>query len=202
VGTSYGSVVTFTTASLTPVQLTSFTAASTGAGASLIWKTATETNNYGFSVERRTSGSNTWSDVAFVKGNGTSATAHSYSYTDASVTSGSYIYRLKQVDNDGTSSYSNEAEITVAAPSKIVSANYPNPFNPSTVIRFSVPKDGQTVVKVFNILGQEVATLFNGLATAGFQSINFNAAHMNSGVYFYSVENNGQKVVNKMLLVK
>jgi hypothetical protein len=197
------------TDAVTPVQLTSFTSASSGLNATLSWNTATETNNAGFYVERKSvnsqsSTANSWSEVAFVAGNGTSATAHSYSYTDASASAGTYDYRLKQIDNDGSISYSQESEVTVGSASKALSlSNYPNPFNPSTSILFSVPSDGNTVVKIYNVVGQEVATAFVGAATAGrYYKASFDGSHLASGVYYYSVQNNGQQMVKKMLMVK
>jgi hypothetical protein len=192
-----------------PIQLTSFTAIASGLNATLAWTTATETNNAGFAIERKIVNSqsstvNSWSKIAFIIGNGTSAIAHSYSYTDASASAGTYDYRLKQIDADGTSSYSSESEVIVGAAAKALSlSNYPNPFNPSTSILFSVPADGNTIVKIYNIIGQEVATAFTGVATAGkYYKATFDGSRLASGVYYYSIQNNGQKMVKKMLMVK
>ncbi len=133
--------------SLLPVELTGFTATTAGNSTTLAWKTATEVNNYGFNIERRIvdnqdlsqpspqSGGQGWGQIGFVAGNGTSSSAHSYSYTDASVSSGTYAYRLKQIDNSGTFKYSSETEVTIAVPtSYALGQNYPNPFNPTTTI--------------------------------------------------------------------
>jgi hypothetical protein len=81
--------------------------------------------------------------------------------------------------------------------------NYPNPFNPTTTFEFSVPNDGLTTVKIYNVLGQEVLTAFNGEVKAGtYQHATFDGSKFSSGVYFYSVENNGQHMVKKMLMMK
>ena len=81
--------------------------------------------------------------------------------------------------------------------------NFPNPFNPSTVIQFTVPSSGRAVMKVFNILGQEVATLFNGEATAGVNhQVEFNASNLASGIYFSRLEFDGKMQMKKMLLLK
>jgi hypothetical protein len=95
-------------------------------------------------------------------------------------------------------------EIAASAPREFkLFSNFPNPFNPSTEIRFSVPKDGYATVKVSNILGQEVATLFSGIARAGqYIPVTFNAANMASGVYFARLEYNGLSQVQRMLLMK
>jgi hypothetical protein len=82
-------------------------------------------------------------------------------------------------------------------------SNYPNPFNPTTSIEFSVPSDGHATVKVFNVLGQQVATLFSGAAQAGhFTSVSFDGSRFASGVYYYTIEFGGQRLVKRMLMLK
>ena len=84
-----------------------------------------------------------------------------------------------------------------------LSQNYPNPFNPSTVIQFTVPSNGRAVLKVFNILGQEVATLFDGVAAAGeYHQETFDASRLASGIYFSRLEFDGKMQMKKMLLLK
>jgi hypothetical protein len=187
-----------------PVELASFTATGTRNGTVLAWKTATEKNNYGFNIERRTVGSNVWNNVGFVAGHGTSNVMNSYNYADANITAGSYAYRVAQVDNDGVVKTYNESEVTVGAAAKVLTlSNYPNPFNPTTTFEFSVPNDGMTTVKIFNVLGQEVVTAFSGEVKAGqFNHATFDGSKFSSGVYFYSVENNGQRIIKKMLMMK
>jgi hypothetical protein len=154
-----------------PVELTSFTALAGKNSIELAWNTATEVNNYGFDIERRsisnesriehgTLGSaqstmNSWAKIGFVSGNGTSNMPHGYSFIDNSATFGTYSYRLKQIDRNGNFEYSKEVEAAVAmAPNTIVlGQNYPNPFNPRTSIEFAVPKTGFTMLKVYNMLG-------------------------------------------------
>lgn len=84
----------------------------------------------------------------------------------------------------------------------IVDQNYPNPFNPSTVISYSIPREGIVTVKVFNTLGQEVATLVNTYQSAGKYTVNFNASNLSSGVYFYRVQSAENISVKKMMLIK
>jgi hypothetical protein len=200
---------TVNVAAALPVELTSFTATGTHSGAVLAWKTATEKNNFGFNIERRVVNSqssivNSWSKVGFVAGHGTSNVANSYNYADANVAAGTYAYRVAQVDNDGTMKTYSESEVTVGAAAKMLTlGNYPNPFNPTTTFEFSVPNDGLTTVKIYNVLGQEVLTAFNGEVKAGtYQHATFDGSKFSSGVYFYSVENNGQHMVKKMLMMK
>ena len=137
-------------------------------------------------------------------GNGTSNIEHNYSYTDNNIPSGTYVYRLKQIDNDGTFKYSNETEVQVGMAMKILTlANYPNPFNPTTTIQFTVPNDGKAIVKIFNMLGQEVATAFSGEVNAGtVNNISFNASKLSSGVYFARLENSRQVQTKKLVVMK
>jgi hypothetical protein len=193
--------------SIVPVELTSFTASATGNDVKLLWQTATELNNSGFSVERKSAGSD-YMEVGFVPGFGTTSEPKSYVFNDQNLRSGVYTYRLKQVDFDGTFTYSNEVEVEVIAPAEFsLDQNYPNPFNPSTKITFSLATDSRVSLKVFDVIGQEVASLINQDLTAGVHNIDFNAAGINSGVYFYRIEAsgvNGAKFVDvkKMILVK
>jgi hypothetical protein len=192
-----------------PVELVSFTATVASNAATLTWKTATEVNNYSFDVERRmvnnqSSTLKNWGKVGSVKGSGTSNSAHSYSYTDASVSSGTYAYRLKQIDNNGTYKYSSEAEVTVSVPKIFaLNQNYPNPFNPTTTIRFTLAQDGFTTLKIYDMLGREVATLASGELKAGMvNTVTFNASKLSSGVYFSKLESNGIVQIKKLVLMK
>jgi len=192
-----------------PVELVSFTATVASNAPTLTWQTATEVNNYGFDVERRLVNSqsltlNSWGKTGFVRGSGTSNRAHSYSYTDASVSSGTYAYRLKQIDNNGTYKYSSEAEVTVSGLKVFaLNQNYPNPFNPTTTISFTLAQDGFTTLKIYDVLGREVATLASGGLKANVvNTVTFNASKLSSGVYFSKLENNGSVQIKKLVLMK
>ncbi|MFH0734930.1 MAG: T9SS type A sorting domain-containing protein [bacterium] len=190
-----------------PVELTSFAANSVNCKVVLDWSTATETNNSGFAIER-SSDNTSFSQVSFVTGNGTSTEKHNYSYTDASAVTGTYFYRLKQVDFDGTVTFSNTVEVEVGVPAEFaISQNYPNPFNPSTTITFAVPVESNVTISLFNTLGQQVASIVDGNFTAGSHVLNFNASALSSGIYFYTIEANGVNGQNfvatkKMTLMK
>lgn len=191
---------------LLPVELTSLTAATQGVNNAILrWSTATEVNNQGFEVERRAEGTMAWAKIGFVAGAGTSNSPKEYSYQDVNVAPGVHVYRLKQIDNGGSFKYSGSVEVNAGTAVKRLELlnNYPNPFNPATEIRFSVPEDGYASLKVFNMLGQEVATLFNGMARAGhYMSVTFNAGKLASGVYLSRLEYNGKSIVQRMLLTK
>jgi V8-like Glu-specific endopeptidase len=189
-----------------PVELSSFNAVVSEGNVVLNWTTATETNNKGFEVQRSSSGE--FSTIAFVQGNGTSTQQHSYTFSDGDVADGKYSYRLKQVDFSGSSEYSKVVEIDVKIPVEFgLAQNYPNPFNPSTKINFSLAVDSKVTLKVFDVLGQEVALLVNKQIAAGRLEITFNASRLNSGVYLYRLEASGidgrkYTSVKKMILAK
>ncbi|RPI65343.1 MAG: hypothetical protein EHM47_18845 [Ignavibacteriales bacterium] len=137
----------FLPAGTIPVELTSFTAIAQNKGVLLKWTTATELNNSGFEVERKQENSS-WSKITFLQGNGTTSSQKEYSYFDGNLASGKYLYRLKQIDFDGSFEYSNIIEADVNVLSKFeLSQNYPNPFNPYTVITYSLPKAGYVSLK-------------------------------------------------------
>jgi len=192
--------------SYTPVELTSFNAKAIGNSVNLTWVTATETNNKGFEVERKSG--EVFESISFVDGFGTTTESKNYSFTDKNLNSGTFVYRLKQIDFDGTVSYSNEIEVDITIPDQFsLDQNYPNPFNPATKIQYSLASDSKVTLKIFNTLGEEVATLVNTAMPAGLHNVNFDASKLNSGVYFYSIEATGSNGANftsvkKMILMK
>ena len=193
--------------SIIPVELTSFTASVIGSEVELLWQTATETNNSGFDIERKSENSE-FSKIGFVPGFGTTTETKSYSFTDAGLQPGVYTYRLKQVDFNGTFEYSDEVNVQVTAPATFsLDQNYPNPFNPSTKISFSLADDANVNLKVYDVLGNEITTLVSKQLPAGTHSFDFNATNINSGVYFYRIEATGLNGKNfsdmkKMMLIK
>jgi hypothetical protein len=191
---------------IVPVELQSFKATVNQNSVALDWSTATELNNSGFQIER--SNGSEYQVVGFVAGSGTTTEVRNYSYVDQNVNAGTYNYRLKQVDFNGTFEYSNVIEVEVLGVKEFaLGQNYPNPFNPSTTINFSLAVDSKVSLKIFDVLGQEVATLINGQMAAGSQKVSFDASSLNSGVYFYRIDASGvdgQKFssVKKMILTK
>ena len=198
-----------------PVELTSFTASVSNLTTVLAWKTATEVNNEGFEIERQgphptlpLSGGGQgrgWGWVGSVAGAGTSNTPHNYFFTDNVGTAGTYSYRLKQIDHNGAFTYSQAVQVQVGAAPKVfaLAQNYPNPFNPTTTMQFTVPNDGRATLKVYNTLGQKVATLFDGVASAGeYYQATFDGSRFASGIYFARLEFGGQSLVKKLLMTK
>ncbi len=195
-----------------PVELTSFTASVSDNAVTLNWATATETNNKGFELQKlrvksEELNSANWETVAFVAGNGTVSKSRNYSYSDK-VAPGKYSYRLKQIDLDGSFTYSQAVETDVVPSSFGLDQNYPNPFNPSTKISFSLPVASKVSVLVYNSLGQIVTELANSTFSAGYNEVNFNAAGLTSGIYFYKLSassvdgNQNFQSMKKMILMK
>ncbi|MDZ7622923.1 MAG: T9SS type A sorting domain-containing protein [Ignavibacteriaceae bacterium] len=185
-----------------PVELTSFTAASNGADVEVSWTTATETNNQGFDIQRMSEGSS-FEKVGYVPGFGTTTELKSYSFVDTKLGSGKYSYRLKQIDFDGSFSYSQTIEVDIVAPSSFgLEQNYPNPFNPTTTIRFSIPVETDVRLNVFNALGQEVAEIINSRLKEGYHEVDFDAGTLTSGIYFYRLEADKFVDVKKMIIIK
>jgi hypothetical protein len=193
--------LTVTYSYVVPVELTSFTASLNKDNVELSWITSTETNNQGFEVQRSAGGE--FETIAFVDGHGTTTEIQAYSYSDKMLDAGSYSYRLKQIDFDGTFTYSNEINVEVEIPLEYtLEQNYPNPFNPSTTIKYSIAEDGLVNIAIFNMLGEEVATLVNTQQKAGRYEVNFDASGLSSGVYVYRIEAANYTSSKKLMLMK
>ena len=172
------------TGSTLPVELTSFTGAVVNNTVTLKWSTATESNNSGFDIERKTNSA--WEKIGFVAGKGNSNNISNYQFSDKTPAGKIVDYRLKQIDNSGSYKYSAAVEVTLR-PTSLVVANYPNPFNPSTNIRYSLPFDSKVSVVIYNSLGQKVEELSNGVQSQGEYELKWNAASHASGIYLLSV---------------
>jgi len=220
---------------LIPVELTSFAASVADGNVVLDWTTVTELNNSGFEIQRSLSltpsqkegalGNSDWQKIGFVTGFGTSSEVHTYSFIDQNPLLGTSYYRLKQIDFDGSFEYSNIVEVDFSILIQFsLEQNYPNPFNPSTKIKYSIPnvtlsassraesrdEGSRVIIKVFGVLGNEVATLVNEEKPAGNHEVEFNASNLSSGVYFYELRvedpstRSGQSFVEtkKMILLR
>ncbi len=189
---------------IVPVELASFTSSIDGNNVTLHWITATETNNKGFSIERSLINSNVWSTIADLPGAGTTTNQTSYSYTDGNLKSGTYLYRLKQTDYDGTLSYYNlTQQVEIGRPAEFaLYQNYPNPFNPETKISFSLPSSEIVTIKLYDITGAEIRTLINSKLEAGFHTLTLQAENLPSGLYLYSMQAGSFSASKKLMLLK
>jgi hypothetical protein len=168
-----------------PVELSSFAAKIADDKVELDWTTESEVNNYGFDVERKAD-DNKWILLGFVAGNGNTNTPKSYYFVDNSLSGGSnFYYRLKQIDTDGNFEYSEIVEVELVIDNFALHQNFPNPFNPTTKIEFRIVDFGFVSLKVYDVLGNEVATIVNEEKNRGVYSIDFYANILASGIYFY-----------------
>jgi hypothetical protein len=189
-----------------PVELTSFNAELSDDKVLLSWITATETNSRGFSIERARENT-PFSAIGFVHGAGNSSSYKTYKFSDKLHLAGKYTYRLKQIDIDGSFTFSNEVEINFSAANGFyLLQNYPNPFNPSTKVMYSVPFNSRIKLVLFDVLGNEIKTMLNDDVAAGVYEFEFSANNfqqpLSSGIYFLKLETPGFQKSIKMVLSK
>ncbi|WP_337872609.1 T9SS type A sorting domain-containing protein, partial [Ignavibacterium sp.] len=187
-----------------PVELVSFTADYLNNAVQLIWITATETNNFGFEIQKRYENEQ-YQKIAFIPGSGTSTNRVSYSFADTDIKSDKIYYRLKQIDFNGDESFSPEVLVDVQSPEDfILYQNYPNPFNPSTKISFTIPSGVNNLVtlKLYDILGNEVAVLIEDFIESGRHEIEFNAENLSSGMYLLKLKSGSFQKQIKILYLK
>ncbi len=199
-----------------PVQLASFTATvlPQGGGVEFRWRTISEVNNYGFYLQRADTTSSVFEDVpdSFVPGHGTTLIPQDYAWTYTAAPAGTYYYRLRQVDLDGTSHFSDRIVVTRTTPTDVredaraaafrLEQNYPNPFNPATTITFTMNEGGLATLTVFDVTGREVASLVNEVLSAGTHRRTFDASGLASGVYYYRLRVGDRVESKRMMLVK
>lgn len=184
-----------------PVELVAFNASLNGNTVTLTWKTATESNNRGFELQKFESGS--WLPVSFIEGSGNSTEMRTYTATDIVKAGVSASYRLKQIDFNGSFTYSGAVNVSNTLPTDFtLEQNFPNPFNPSTVIKFTLPEKGLVTLRIYDVTGKEIATPVNEVRDAGTYNVKFNAHGLASGVYYYSLNSSGKTITKKMLLNK
>lgn len=196
-----------------PVELSNFVANVDGSSIKLIWSTATELNNKGFEIQMSEDNLN-FEKVGFVPGFGTSSEKHSYDFELNELKEGKYFFRLAQVDYDGTISYSSTNAVELVLPKEFsLSQNYPNPFNPSTKISWQSPVNSWQSLKVYDLLGNLVATLVDEYRSAGTYEIIFdpssiigssegNNLNLVSGIYLYRLQIGNLIQSKKMMYLK
>lgn len=185
-----------------PVELNSFTASVINGKVKLEWFTSTETNNAGFEIERSENGLD-FTKIFFVSGNGTTTFRNYYSHIDETVQTGKYFYRLKQIDFDGSFKYFDVLMVDIGMRREFnLEQNFPNPFNPSTIIKFTIPVDGLVTLKIYDVIGQEIKTLINEIKSAGTHNLEFNASELPGGIYFAQLMYNERFLFRKMTYLK
>ena len=186
-----------------PVELSAFDAQASGEAVTLTWQTAAETNNTGFEVQRAavqtsrrdvstTTASMAWESVGFVEGAGTTSAPQDYRFRDAAPPfADSLVYRLKQIDTDGTTAFSPEVVVRRGPGSEVrLAAPFPNPTRQQTTVRYIVPEGTAQPVRltVYNVLGQRVATLVDETKAPGREELSLDASGWASGVYFLRLQ--------------
>lgn len=200
-----------------PVQLGSFSAGVIEPGMVHVeWSTLSETNNYGFEIQKSPASPTGYSTIpnSFTPGHGTTLEPRFYQFTDHSTQEGTWYYRLKQIDLDGRTQYFEGVRIDLVTtvqesrPSSFsLDQNYPNPFNPETRIAFEIPGREHVTLRVFNTLGQEVRTLLEEDLPPGSHDVLWDGRDQNglavpSGVYFYRLNTGNHFAVKKMSIVR
>jgi hypothetical protein len=186
-----------------PVSLETFSAYFEIDLVKLQWTTATETNNYGFEIEKCSQDNPDWLKISFIPGHGTSSEKHIYNFNDENIETGQYFYRLKQIDYDGGIKYSEVVEVNCLLKIRYsLTQNYPNPFNPSTTIKFSIAEESLVNLSVYNMLGEMIKDLKNEVLKPGHYEIELNASDFASGIYFYHLKAGHYSQTKKMILLK
>lgn len=186
-----------------PVELISFNASANGTDVILEWKTASETNNLGWDVEAKTTGGS-WEKIGFVQGIGSSIDINSYIYTDSrNKYTDVYYYRIRQLDYDGSYSYSQSLLVKVnQVHTFMLVDNYPNPFNPSTTILFELPVKQNVLLEVYDVLGNQIKVLINEKMEAGRHKVVADFSNLPSGVYIYRIISGTYSDAKRMILLK
>lgn len=186
-----------------PVELASFETVQEKNGILVSWSTASELNNFGFEIEKSYDGV-TFTADAFVNGKGTSTELTKYSHFMELAKNGSVSIRLKQIDFDGSVSYSRVETVEFdLLPSKVILYdNYPNPFNPSTTISYALPEATEVTLSVYSALGELVKVLDSGIKSAGNHKLEFDASDLPSGVYLLNLNSSSANSSKKISLLK
>ncbi|MBI5727072.1 MAG: T9SS type A sorting domain-containing protein, partial [Ignavibacteriales bacterium] len=188
--------------SVLPVELVRFEGNVVGTTAFLQWQTATETNNYGYEVERSTD-QVSWQTVGFVSGAGNTNTPRTYHFKDNNLPYGTNFYRLKQMDNNGSLAYSKCISVTSQKVQNfLLEQNFPNPFNPSTTILFYLPSQDFIEISIYSLTGEKAVTLIKKVLSAGTHSIKFDAGKLAGGCYIMQLKSTTYIQQKKMLLIK
>jgi hypothetical protein len=194
----YGLTVT------TSVELLSFSASRAGAGVDLVWRTGSTAALRGFAVERALDDDD-WMEIGYIPAEASIA-VRGYTYSDAVIPAAAVKarYRLKQSRMDGSIEYSHELQVDFTTyPSDFaLERNFPNPFNPGTSIRYSLPRSGHIRLHVTDVRGALLHVIFEGPQYAGTHVHHFNAPDLPSGAYFYHLEYDNRRLTRSMMLMK
>lgn len=190
-----------------PVELANVEATRIEEGAVLTWQTASETNNAGFEVQRRTSESATWEQIGYVKSKaqgGTTTETKSYSYTAEDLPVGTHQFRLKQINLDGSSTLTDPVSVRVKMQEAVkLTPPAPNPASSSATLSFAVKEQAETTITLYNTLGQRVATVYEGTPQAGEQqAVQIDVSGLPSGTYFLRLRAEDKTATRRVTVVR
>lgn len=192
----------------TPVELFSFVSAVQNSDVILDWYTATESNSYGFEVQRCERSADGFQTISFLPSHGSTIVPRHYRYIDKNLAAGQYFYRLEQIDFDGAVEFSETLEVNVGVIRQFsLSQNHPNPFNSATAIRFHLPEAGKVALIIYNISGQEVIRLVDGRLPSGSHVVawdgkNSEGETVGSGIYYYKLNTPTDSQLRRMVLLR
>jgi photosystem II stability/assembly factor-like uncharacterized protein len=197
-----GLIYKYSDTSYVPIELIAFEGRYNSNKINLYWSTASETNNYGFELWRSLN-STDWEKIGFMEGSGTATERNYYSFNDQNLNGNNFYYRLKQIDFDGSFSFSEIISISIEVEDFNLMQNYPNPANPTTKITFSIPQKTNVKLKLFSVTGEIVREIINEEKDKGIYTIELNLNELSSGIYFYKMTTeSGYSAVNKLIILK
>lgn len=188
-----------------PVELAQFEAQTDEGTVVLSWKTASETNNAGFEVQHRTAEQEAWGKVGSVEGAGTTDQLQSYRFSvEEDLSSGTHHFRLRQVDIDGTAHLSDVVTVDLQMQQPVrLTAPAPNPVSGRATLSFAVKTSVETTLRLYNVLGQQVATLYRGTPAAEeSQTVDLSAENLSSGVYFLRLRAGERSQTQRLTIVR
>ena len=188
-----------------PVELAQFNGVVEDEEVLLKWQTASETNNSGFYVQRRASSDQDWTRLTFVDGSGTTTTPQTYRHRDSDLPyePDSLVYRLKQVDADGSTSLSEPVTVRRGPPEKVkLLGTFPNPARSHATLQYALPQKQEVTLRLYDTLGRRVLTLTQGSMEAGREQLQIDTSDLSSGTYFLRLATEGVTRTQRLTVVR
>jgi hypothetical protein len=191
-----------------PVELANFEATRNGPSVQLTWTTASETNNAGFRVQHRAPGQSDWVQLGYVESKasgGTATEAKSYRYSvGEELAAGTHAFRLRQVDLDGSTTIAGKTTVEVRMDEALtLTAPSPNPTSGQATLAFGVKESSETEIVVYNVLGQQVKTLYEGTPRAEqTRRVSFDTSQLPSGTYFVQARSGGIQKTTRLTVIR
>ncbi|PEN05076.1 hypothetical protein CRI93_13740 [Longimonas halophila] len=186
-----------------PVELNNFQGQASEQSAIIEWSTASETNNAGFDVEHKAPNADSFTQVSFVEGAGTTDSPQSYSFQMDELDAGTHTFRLRQSDLDGTTTLSDPIDVEIGLSSAYELATYPNPVRDQATVQFAVQESQPVTIEVYNTLGQRVRTLFQESVPADdTREITLDVNNLSSGLYIVRMRGESFSTTQKITVVR